>query len=114
MACHGLLHLFADPDQVLRVLRSQLAPGGSLYATSLVAETRIGTGSASLRRHDDKKTCQRSPTPRSVTRSNFDAKAPWFFSARTDPPCNPVKALVTRTTRALVFRSSIATGPRLH
>lgn len=43
VACHGLLHLFADPDQVLRMLRSQLAPGGSLYVTSLVAETRIGT-----------------------------------------------------------------------
>lgn len=43
VACYGLLHLFDDPGQVLRVLRSQLAPGGSLYATSLVAETRIGT-----------------------------------------------------------------------
>lgn len=43
VACHGLLHLFADPGEVLGVLRSQVAPGGSLYATSLVAETGIGT-----------------------------------------------------------------------
>ncbi len=42
VSCHGLLHLFEDPGQVLEVLRSQVAPGGSLYATSLLAETRIG------------------------------------------------------------------------
>ncbi|MEO9222937.1 MAG: class I SAM-dependent methyltransferase, partial [Mycobacteriaceae bacterium] len=43
VACHGLVHLFEDPGQLLRVLRSQVAPGGSLYATSLLAETRLGT-----------------------------------------------------------------------
>lgn len=43
VTCHGLLHLFDDPAQVLGVLRSQLAPGGSLYVTSLLAETAIGT-----------------------------------------------------------------------
>ncbi|MGB3186172.1 MAG: class I SAM-dependent methyltransferase [Ornithinimicrobium sp.] len=63
VACHGLLHLFEKPDQVLRVLRAQIAADGSLYATSLVAETRIGTtwlrllhriGEAAVpRRHDD-------------------------------------------------------------
>jgi ubiquinone/menaquinone biosynthesis C-methylase UbiE len=42
VACHGLLHLFDDIEAVLRVLRGQLAPGGMLYATSLVAETSIG------------------------------------------------------------------------
>jgi len=43
VSCHGLLHLFDDPSQVVRALRSQLAPGGSLYVTSLLAETAIGT-----------------------------------------------------------------------
>lgn len=42
VACHGILHLFEDPGEVLSVLRAQRAPGGSLYATSLVAETRVG------------------------------------------------------------------------
>lgn len=43
VACHGLLHLFDDVDQVLLALRAQVAPGGSLYVTSLVAETVIGS-----------------------------------------------------------------------
>lgn len=43
VSCHGLLHLFDNPDQVLRILRSQMASGGSLYATSLVAETSNAT-----------------------------------------------------------------------
>jgi ubiquinone/menaquinone biosynthesis C-methylase UbiE len=42
VACHGLLHLFDDPGQVLGILRAQLASGGWLYATSLVAETAVG------------------------------------------------------------------------
>lgn len=41
VACHGALHVIADLDAVLRVLRAQLAPGGGLYATCLVAETRV-------------------------------------------------------------------------
>lgn len=40
VACHGLLHLFDDLDAVLGALRAQAAVGGSLYATSLAAETR--------------------------------------------------------------------------
>lgn len=44
VSCHGLLHLFDDIEAVLRALRGQLAPGGRLYATSLVAETRVGRG----------------------------------------------------------------------
>ncbi|MGI8753267.1 MAG: class I SAM-dependent methyltransferase [Acidimicrobiales bacterium] len=43
VACHGLLHLFDDPSQVIQVLRSQVAAAGTLYTTSLVAETAIGT-----------------------------------------------------------------------
>lgn len=41
VACHGLLHLFDDAGTVLRALRAQIAVGGSLYVTSLVAETSI-------------------------------------------------------------------------
>lgn len=37
MACHGLLHLFDDAAEVLRILNTQTTAGGSLYATSLVA-----------------------------------------------------------------------------
>lgn len=44
VTCHGLLHLFDDLEAVLHALRGQLVPGGTLYATSLVAETRIGRG----------------------------------------------------------------------
>ncbi len=43
VACHGLLHLFDNPAEVIRTLRAQVAPAGSLYATSLVAETAIGS-----------------------------------------------------------------------
>ena len=43
VACHGLLHLFDDLAAVLRVLGGQVAAGGSLYVTSLVAETAIGS-----------------------------------------------------------------------
>lgn len=42
VACHGLLHLFEDAAGVLRVLGGQVSPGGSMYATSLVAETAAG------------------------------------------------------------------------
>lgn len=43
VACHGLPHLFDDPGRVLGRLRSQLATGGSLYASSLVAQTTVGS-----------------------------------------------------------------------
>jgi len=43
VACHGLLHLFDDLAAVLRVLGGQVTAGGSLYVTSLVAETAIGS-----------------------------------------------------------------------
>jgi len=42
VACHGLLHLFDDAAEVLRILNTQTTAGGSLYATSLVAETARG------------------------------------------------------------------------
>lgn len=48
VACHGLLHLFDDPAPVLRVLRAQATPGGSLYVTSLVAETAVGSRALGL------------------------------------------------------------------
>jgi SAM-dependent methyltransferase len=41
VACHGLLHLFDNPGRVLHVLRTQAAPGGSVYATSLLGETPL-------------------------------------------------------------------------
>lgn len=40
VACHGLLHLFDDLDAILRALQSPLADSGTLFATSLTAETR--------------------------------------------------------------------------
>lgn len=42
VACHGLLHLFEDAAAPIGALRAQIAPTGSLYATSLVAETAVG------------------------------------------------------------------------
>lgn len=42
VACHGVLHLFTDLEAVLRALCTQIAPGGTLRVTSLVAETTIG------------------------------------------------------------------------
>lgn len=42
VAYHGLLHLFEDPAAPIGALRAQLTPTGSLYATSLVAETAVG------------------------------------------------------------------------
>jgi SAM-dependent methyltransferase len=44
VACRGLLHLFDDPGRVLGVLRGQAAPGGSVYATSLLGETPLARG----------------------------------------------------------------------
>jgi ubiquinone/menaquinone biosynthesis C-methylase UbiE len=41
VVCHGLLHLFDDPGRVLRVLRGQAGPSGSVYATSLLGETPL-------------------------------------------------------------------------
>lgn len=43
VTCHGMLHLFTDTPGVLRVLCAQLAPGGTLYVSSLVAETPVGS-----------------------------------------------------------------------
>ena len=42
VACHGSLHVFDDLAGVLSALRAQLAPGGWVYASSLVAETAVG------------------------------------------------------------------------
>lgn len=39
---HGLLHLFGDGERMLRLLRAQAGPGGSVHVSSLVAETRRG------------------------------------------------------------------------
>jgi len=44
VASFGVLHLFADVVTVLDRLQAQLAPGGSLYATSLVSQTAISKG----------------------------------------------------------------------
>lgn len=38
---YGLLHLFDDPAPLLQVLDAQRSPGGTLRATSLVAETAL-------------------------------------------------------------------------
>ena len=41
VASYGLLHLVDDPAPLLRVLNTQRAPGGTVYATSLVNETLL-------------------------------------------------------------------------
>lgn len=41
VACHGLLHLFDDLPALLSALAGQVAPGGVLYASSLVAERAL-------------------------------------------------------------------------
>lgn len=38
---YGLLHLFDDPASLLRVLDTQRAPGGAVYATGLIAGTAL-------------------------------------------------------------------------
>lgn len=38
----GVAHLFSDLGRLVAALRAQLAPGGELYITSLVGETRRG------------------------------------------------------------------------
>jgi len=43
VAAMGALHVFADLPAVLRSLRGQVAQGGQLYLSALVAETRIGS-----------------------------------------------------------------------
>jgi len=51
VACHGALHVFDDLPEALRALRAQLAPGGTLYVTSLVAETPIAARYLALLHH---------------------------------------------------------------
>ena len=43
-----MLHLFEDLAGTLDALKSQVAPGGSLHATSLVGETAIGRRALAL------------------------------------------------------------------
>lgn len=49
-ACFGLLHLFDDLDATLSILKAQVAAGGSVYATSLIAATPIGRRALALLR----------------------------------------------------------------
>lgn len=42
VTAHGLLHLFDNAERLLRILRAQAGPNGSVYVSSLVAETRRG------------------------------------------------------------------------
>ncbi|MHA7271023.1 class I SAM-dependent methyltransferase [Arthrobacter sp. HLT1-20] len=48
VASFGMLHLFDDLTNTLDVLKSQVSPGGSLYATSLVGETARGRRTLAL------------------------------------------------------------------
>jgi SAM-dependent methyltransferase len=43
VACMGALHVFPDPAPVVRALWRLVAPGGRLYLSGLVAETRVGS-----------------------------------------------------------------------
>ncbi|OHV04016.1 class I SAM-dependent methyltransferase [Mycobacterium talmoniae] len=40
VVCYGVLHLLDDPAAAVRRLCDQVAPGGTVYATALVARTR--------------------------------------------------------------------------
>ncbi|MBF6328245.1 class I SAM-dependent methyltransferase [Nocardia transvalensis] len=63
IACYGVLHLLSDPADALRRLSGQLAPRGSLYATSLVAETaRARRMLAALHRSGEAATAPRTTT----------------------------------------------------
>ena len=42
VACFGVLHLLDDPWAALAALRDQLAPGGQLFASMLVADRAVG------------------------------------------------------------------------
>jgi SAM-dependent methyltransferase len=42
--CPGILHLFADPEPLLRSLDALLAPRGSLYLTCLATDRAFGRG----------------------------------------------------------------------
>lgn len=42
VACFGVLHVLDDPWAALRALRTQLAPGGRLFVSMLVADRRFG------------------------------------------------------------------------
>jgi SAM-dependent methyltransferase len=46
--CMGMLHLFDDVSQAVFALAELAEPGGHLFLTSLVAETRIGKGYLSV------------------------------------------------------------------
>ena len=43
VAAMGALHVFDDLPRLLRSLRRQVAPGGSLFLSGFVAETPVGT-----------------------------------------------------------------------
>ena len=43
VACMGSLHVFADPGRVVLALRRLATPGGRLFLSGLVTETRIGS-----------------------------------------------------------------------
>lgn len=42
VACFGVLHVLDDPRGALAALRDQLAPGGQLFASMLVADRAVG------------------------------------------------------------------------
>lgn len=42
VACFGVLHVLGDPWVALAALRNQLAPGGRLFASMLMADRRVG------------------------------------------------------------------------
>jgi len=43
VACMSALHVFPDPGAIVRALRPLAAPGGRLFLSGLVAETRVGS-----------------------------------------------------------------------
>jgi len=42
VACHGVLHVLAEPWRALASLRAQLAPGGTFFASMLVRDRAVG------------------------------------------------------------------------
>lgn len=43
VACFGVLHVLDDPWAALEALRDQMAPGGHVFASMLVADRRLGS-----------------------------------------------------------------------
>jgi SAM-dependent methyltransferase len=51
VACHGVLHVLAEPWKALAALRAQVAPGGTFFASMLVRDRVVGRTYLELLHH---------------------------------------------------------------